>query len=183
MGVIAASAGTLAAVVAKDAKVSEFRQQWIDALRNDVSEYCSLSVGLYNENMRARAALGAGMSLTPTSSELVMKLNTLGYRIRLRLDMQKPESRVLVEALDELVEHASHTKQMFHEVNACVLTVLNRTAVILDKAWKKVRRGETRFRWAFWILIFILGGSISLAVVRWIALHLYPLSLCADLLR
>ena len=50
--VIAASAATIGVVVTKDSKISKFRQEWIDALREDVARLCSVSVALFQGNVR-----------------------------------------------------------------------------------------------------------------------------------
>jgi hypothetical protein len=45
--VIAASAAAYSVVITKDAKISEFRQQWIDGLRDDMSHLTAAALEVF----------------------------------------------------------------------------------------------------------------------------------------
>lgn len=110
-------------------------------------------------------------SLAPANTgDIVMQSNDLGYRIRLRLDSRKSESKELVAALDNLVNLASHP-QGFEQTNAGVDRVLEKTQVVLETAWGRVRRGEPRFRWVYRIALASLVCSLLFALLHAMAPH------------
>src|ERR1039457_987966 len=112
--IIGASVATISLAVGKDAKVSEFRQEWIDGLREDVARLCSVSVALYNGNVRfsMRDRLNLDIKYGATD-DLVVEANNLTYRIRLRLDSSKQRSTELRDALKSLTGLASTAAQPF----------------------------------------------------------------------
>lgn len=165
--VIGASAATIGVVVTKDSKISEFRQQWIDSLREDVAALCSVSVALYYGNVRY--SMQDRMEVRPVDTDsLTQEANRFGYRVRLRLDPIKPPASDLIEAMDRLVHLASHAQEPFDAVNQAVELVLDKTRVVLDDAWRNVRRGEPRFRWTFRFACTALLSSLLWAFVWWL---------------
>jgi hypothetical protein len=170
-GIIATSAASIAAVVTKDAKVSEFRQQWIDSLREDVAKMCSVSVALYWGNVRYKSQDHFPNVKLVDTEGLVEEANNLGYRIRLRLDPRKPESAELIAVMDELVHNATHAEHIFEATNRAVRLVLEKAHVVLDKAWVKVRQGEARFRLTLCLAVSSLAISVGLALAHWLALQ------------
>lgn len=162
---IAASAATIGVAVTKDSKISEFRQQWIDALREDVAKLCSVSVALYHGNIRYSLKDRVAVRLVDTDA-LTKEANEIGYRIRLRLDRSKPHAAELIEKMDALVHLATHAHDPFDVVNQTVEAILLKANVVIEDAWKNVRRGEPRFRWSFRISFAALI-SIGLGVLFW----------------
>lgn len=166
--IIGASVATISLAVGKDSKVSEFRQQWIDALRADVAKYCCVSLALYRDNvaysMKERMKLDIKYG---ASNHLVEEANDLKFRIRLRLDSSKLKSSDLREVMDVLTGIASTAAKSPDEVDLVIEKVLATTELILDEAWIKVRQGERRFRWTYRAGIMILAGSVALLVHHW----------------
>ena len=169
--IIGASAATIGVVVAKDTKVSEFRQQWIDGLRQDIAKLCSTSVALYHGNVRS--ALKQRVPELPgvDTDALVEEANNLGYRIRLRLDKRKRHSQELITALDALVHLATHAQEPFSVTNQRVQAVLDKTDVVLEAAWTSVKKGEPRFRWTFRVAATSLALALAAAAFQWAPTH------------
>jgi phosphate/sulfate permease len=88
--IIGASIALIGMIVAKESKISELRQQWIDGLRSDVAKLVSL-------------ALHVGMSIS--IPDLRYANERIGL-IRLRLNMKEQASKDLVEAMDKLEKNA-----------------------------------------------------------------------------
>ena len=124
--IIGANAATIGVVVAKDTKVSEFRQQWIDALREDIAKLCSTSVALYNGNVRSSLADRVPELPRIDSNALVELAKNLGYQIRLRLDKRKRRWQQLISALDSLVLLATHAQEAFDATNLGMKAVLEK---------------------------------------------------------
>ena len=166
--IIGASIATISLAVGKDSKVSEFRQQWIDALRADVAAYCSVSLALHRANvaysMKERMELDIPHG---ASDHLVDEANDLKFRIRLRLDSKNPKTSALREVMDALTGVASTASKPSWDVDVIIENVLSVTESILDEAWTKVRQGEKRFTWTYRVTIVILTVSIFLLVQHW----------------
>src|SRR5947209_13893083 len=106
--IIGASIATISLAVGKDSKVSEFRQQWIDALRADIARYCSVSLALYKANVAYSLKERLELDIKHGASDhLVDEANDLNFRIRLRLDSSKTKSSDLREVMDVLTGIAS----------------------------------------------------------------------------
>jgi len=166
--IIGASIATIGLAVGKDSKVSEFRQQWIDALRADIAKYCSVSLALYKANVAYSLKERMELDIKHGASDhLVDEANDLKFRIRLRLDSSKSKSSDLREVMDVLTGIASTATKTAYEVDLVIEKVLSTTELILDEAWIKVRRGERRFRWTNRSAIVILVGSVALLVHHW----------------
>lgn len=168
--IIAASAATIGVVVTKDSKISEFRQQWIDALREDVARLCSVSVALFHGNVRYSLQDRVPVKLVDTDA-LTQEANQIGYRIRLRLDKRKPHATELIDTMDRLVHLVSHAPEPFDIVNRTVQQVLEKTDVVIEDAWRSVRRGEPRFQWSFRIAFTALISSLLWALIWWLSQH------------
>jgi hypothetical protein len=188
--VIAASAGTLAAVVAKDAKVSEFRQNWIDALREDVSRFSALVLALkrdLDEHTLIRAEPGKDKRISVDEARL--ELDGLAYRIILRLDLspEKAELKNSHHALNRAVNHVSqmsqHPRIQEVDVRAAIGELNDKASALLDKAWDDVKDGEPRFRRAFRIAFTLTFLSIAVGVLHWLAVHQHLSPQFADWLR
>jgi hypothetical protein len=169
--VIGASAATIGVVVAKDSKISEFRQQWIDALREDVAKLCSVSVALYQANVKFSLKDRMPGLETHDTGALVEEANNLSYRIRLRLDPKKPRSVALVDVLERLVALCSLAREPFDSVQDGVLNVLAKTQDVLEDAWTNVKGGEKRFRWTFRLAFTVLVLSLLAALAHWMSVH------------
>jgi hypothetical protein len=174
--VVAASAASLAAVVTKDAKISEFRQQWIDAVREDVSKYCSVCQAFYwcVRGYDGRPPFNQKQSQPVTLDDLLTldrEITHLEFRIKLRLDPQKPDSIDLISSMDKLTTLAAGGGNQYSELETGTEKVLLFSQIVLDKAWVRVRRGEHRFQAAIWIAFTALFMSVVAAVLHWIAQH------------
>jgi hypothetical protein len=152
---IAAMAGsalaTIGVVVAKDTKVSEFRQVWIDALRDDVAKLCSLAAASLRERKTQKNDLD---KLRVIADEFTHLLN----RVRLRLDLKKEKKKKHGEKLNEeivaLLKVCTNDSATFDQLEHALEGVNVSAAVVLDTAWKRVKRGETRFLW-------VLGSAVA----------------------
>ena len=157
---VGAAAASIGVTLAKDTKVSEFRQAWIDSLREDVAKFISIATRAFEESH----------GLVPHKPEdkledlasMMMRLNTVMYRIILRLDLKnqekKPGHGALILALSEvqnLIELKTATRAAFHTATDKIWMT---TADLLDTAWKHVKRGESNYR-------RVLKGSCAILVV------------------
>lgn len=155
--------------IAKDGKVSEFRQEWIDGLREDVSEYLANVHQLYGVSRVPNVFPGnAGV-------EALRKVNELSSRIRLRLDPEKALSARLsgdMAALREVVSSNRYDVVGLADVEKAALTVERTTSELVEQGWKRVKKGELRFRVGLWASI--LGILFSLGMISTPYYHRAP---------
>jgi len=181
--IIAASIGTLGSVIAKDTKVSEFRQQWIDALRNDVSRFSALAIAMWKQNQQPVKYVEPDNDAPLKIEDVEIELETVAYRIVLRLDLafkEKPDKKK-VERHRKVLEHLSRVRTLAPEprlmrvdLNPEINDLHRATAVLLDEAWETVKRGEKKFRYA----TAFAFGCLVLSVLVYIAVlgHTYWMS-------
>jgi len=142
-------------VVAKESKISELRQQWIDGLRSDVAKLVSLALQI----------------ATVSTAQELRDANECIMRIQLRLNMKEQESIDLNTALNSLQNHAklnNDTLLKNQTLQALANDVIHKTQVILKNEWKRVKRGEWRYIVVLIIASISLLFSIGLLLYRWL---------------
>jgi len=156
----------LGLIISKETKVSEFRQAWIDALRQDVAILLAKAVCMYveanplegtpTEEWRARMASN------------LLGVNEASFRIRLRLNPREAESRAVLKTLGEhqalFDRRVRPDKQEF---DGLVARLVDEVQLILKTEWDRVRSGEPVYRIARWLaLIAALVLVIFLVLMR-----------------
>ena len=151
----ASSLALLGLTLGKDNKVSEFRQAWIDSLRDDIAEFVA--------NVQHMFAARLGQIPKDAGANAILRVNQLSSRIRLRLDRKKPESDVLKDAMAKLRELADGYGTTVEQVMITAHEVEDATTPILEKAWKRVQSGEKKYRVCYGLSILgLLLSSIAL---------------------
>lgn len=162
--VIGASAATIGIAISKDAKLSELRQQWIDGLREDVSEFLAAQMDISDHVKYVLPSISSAVEKWDKVSPKRFRANYLATKIKLRLDFKKESSRKLMEAISALISQSKLPQE-----DGTTLTRVNGiqelTSYILEDAWHKVKRGELRFVIAQCVAFTSL--LVSLAVVGW----------------
>src|SRR2546425_12855989 len=110
--IIAAGISFLVTVLSKEQKTSEFRQAWIDALRNDLSEFIS-TIDALTSFLRIKASRSATpaevVSFLQEKYVDVQRMGVSYHRIMLRLNPD--EHTALIATLQELLAvMSSHAK-------------------------------------------------------------------------
>ncbi|NWB08986.1 hypothetical protein HX862_13825 [Pseudomonas sp. D5002] len=172
----AAIAGVVAfiiSVLTKEHRISEFRQSWIDSLRNDISELLSLfnllaaafdrEAKLYGDKNKA-----LDEHWTKHHADLV-NVQTLTNRVVLRLN--KKEHSVLIGKLAELEDSLGKGQAVAVPI---IDGIMAEVSSLLKLEWERVKNGETVFqalkRFSFW---FTCLGLI--AVILSLFYYIYTL--------
>jgi hypothetical protein len=123
----------LGLIISKEMKVSEFRQAWIDALRDDLSDLISHVSAIREEHSSGDLR----------ASELA--IYKAMARIRLRLNMDGDEEKALAARIYSLgdVLTATHTTS---EVQTESEQILSTAQILLKKEWEVVKAGEPVYR-------------------------------------
>ncbi|ULR87411.1 hypothetical protein [Comamonas sp. B21-038] len=153
----------LVVVITKEQKVSEFRQQWIDALRADVSALLAAYSVAHQMVIAWKKDNRSESELWEKHKDLVTQADTLMSQIKLRLNPNEHLHQTLEKHLDQLDEQFASDKPC-EEVNTETLDkrILETTRKILKEEWNRVRRGEATHRWALRIAtaIFAICAAI-----------------------
>lgn len=162
----AAIAGVVAfiiSVLTKEHRISEFRQSWIDSLRNDISELLSLFNLLAAAFDREAKLCGDKNKAldehwTKHHADLV-NVQTLTNRVVLRLN--KKEHSVLISKLAELEDSLGKGQVVSVPI---IDGIMAEVASLLKLEWERVKNGETVFqalkRFSFWFICLGLFAVI-----------------------
>lgn len=160
-------------VLAKENKTSEFRQAWIESLRDDVSE-------LLGEFNILEGVLDGAIDFSLDEEEISKQINNfwrlhqkdyakidlLCNRIVLRLNSK--EHSQLIKKLGELEGSVG----VGHKKSAEMSRDLVRDFALLFKTeWERVKEGETVFRCMKYgaFLVFAVGGAMLVGVLSVVA--------------
>jgi hypothetical protein len=170
-------------LISKESKTSEFRQEWIDALRNDIAEQIGQLV-----------ILGERRQISDSERHpLSLSIATTRARILLRMNMAEPESKSVREALDKVHQAAldvgaephigeaareEHEQRMLLALNRANQVAINASQVLLKKEWDRVKLGEP----VYWKtqryvkrLLIALGCAGAIKIVMGFCLWCYRL--------
>lgn len=161
-GWIAGAFSVLGLLTSKEEKVSEFRQAWIDALRADLASLVAHAHQIY-----AYVAMHK-----PLNDELFWKetredylaLNGASTRIKLRLNRDEPESKLVLctmqkmEALFAFIPTGG-PKLSIENINKITDELESNAPPLLKKEWNRVKGGELIYRIAKWSSILIFGAT------------------------
>lgn len=151
--------------ISKDQKISEFRQNWIDSLRQEFSDHIGQLMSLASlwEAYKAgqhRADLG--QKFIKDHIEIIGSIEAKHAQIILRLNPE--EHKDLLRILDEIDLLISSPKSMNSQVMSDYCVELRRAAQALLKGeWERVKAGEKSFRYfrnGSWALVIAISVGI-----------------------
>lgn len=155
-------------VLAKDQKISEFRQAWIDALRSDVAELVS--------HLTISSLVLKAEKIAKKEGIQLPEFEVAGYKefvavkacvVRIRLRLNPVEHKELLSALHEMdigeggkVEHS----------DAVLNTLVTEAQKVLKAEWGRVKKGELSIRCVRW------GGlAVFVTVFAFSIYHFWPI--------
>lgn len=166
---IAALATYVVTVLAKENKTSEFRQAWIESLRNDVSEMLgefNVLEGVYDatvdRSLDAKAGQKQADEFWKTHHKEYAKIDLLCNRIVLRLN--PVEHQGLIEKIRNLEGSVGKGQKSSAAMSKDIVVEFSR---VLKVEWNRVKDGETVFRRmkSRAIIALVLGGLSLIGAV------------------
>jgi hypothetical protein len=164
------------AVIAKEQKVSEFRQAWIDGLRNDIAEFTALIYSAVTEKYRLKKITENELHFSMFSEEAadiqlkrlkqmdgILKLSSL---IKLRLN-HRGKHEVLITNIGNVIKTLNQDNFGYEELESLDL-MLNESHQVLNNQWQKVKKGEFLYRGAIKaakILIFAILTAFLVLII------------------
>lgn len=154
-------------VLAKEQKVSEFRQQWIDSLREDLSQFISKLMTM--KDVKKNIALAKEKKQKPDFSlsdvkELHTAISEAYTRIILRLNPNDncSYSKGLTESLNKI--NKLMKEKQWNEISSGVEELRGLSQQVLKTEWTRVKEGEPTFKWSKRIAILMFTVAIGIAV-------------------
>ena len=166
VAIIAGFVSFIGLVITKEQKVSEFRQAWIDVLRNDVAELMSainhfeltyLTYKMKNKGKWSPNFIGEHVEITN-------KIQLLIHRINLRLNPKDSEG--IIEELEKLNKILTNPSEMLKD-NALENATKNfndKIHQVLKSEWERVKEGEPWFRFTKWGIVILFVGFLIFAM-------------------
>lgn len=177
---VAAIATVIAALIAagvsfvnltlnKELKTSEFRQAWIDGLREDLAAFfaCARAFARASEEHKTLGPATDNPKYLAISAEKVSEIRyqvaETRYRIQLRLNLGEAEHKELFRLMQNATEAQQKVLQGQGDMAATLKAIeaaVNYAPQILKSEWDRVKRGELAFRVVRnWIapLVFVLS--------------------------
>lgn len=161
--VIAGLFSYLSLVLSKEQKLSEFRQSWIDGLRDDLSSYIAAIHSVEYLDHTYRWQHGENLKLVDLATairEPHMKAAISFSHIILRLnpgDKSAPQQdlvRVLQEARQAFIDrNYSEACSKFPELR-------EKAQLVLKAEWERVKSGEPTYRWSKRITLLVLAAAL-----------------------
>jgi hypothetical protein len=164
--IIAGAVAFLASVLSKELKTSEFRQAWIDGLRDDLSDLISIHFLLQDvlaTEIRGRRSVERLQEVLREKQKEFERMEAAAARIRLRLNPQ--EHQVLLAAVQRLAEPSPALREGdVSESDSRGETVIRESQKVLKAEWKRVKRGEPIFVATKWASLLLVICSAALGV-------------------
>lgn len=134
--------------LSKESKISEMRREWIESLRGELADYFQAMRHIAHD--ATEASSGAENRWRENVETAIQTANTAYYKIRLRLNDEKPAHKALLNAL-EAIEAAYSPEQDPSKMGGSVVAEIERSIspsrALIDFEWKRVKRGERAYRW------------------------------------
>ena len=140
-------------IATKESKISEFRQNWINDLRNEISQYISSIHGLIEhlirDNQGQAISTNKFMEKKNDHSELYNKMLNSKISILLRINdnEREKEFKNINDAVLEHVEkiHNDFENKNFQGANEKIDQLVSKSRKLLKYEWNRARDGEKNY--------------------------------------
>jgi len=147
------------AILAKDQKTSEFRQAWIDGLRDDVSKLVAhfmvvASISKITKKLSQEKISEYVLSKENDFIEIALLIN------RIRLRMNKDEHKEFLKLISETDGIGSDPERY----EALIESIVVQSQAILKSEWRRVKRGEISFQILKWGSAVVFFASCAVGI-------------------
>ena len=162
--IVAGSVAFLASLISKENKTSEFRQAWIDLLREDIADLIALV--LLTDDVIAHKIRQGKTNEVPQyildHHDEFVKIVTCAARIELRLNPKEHQ-----KLLDLVRAVGTASKTFRGNTDATVAqadSLLIESQIVLKCEWRRVKRGEKVFFATKWLSLLVAVVAIAIGV-------------------
>jgi len=166
VALVAGAFSLLGLVVSKENKVSEFRNEWMNELRNDLADFVAHAFLIHSEIIEySSGRIDDYTKHLDRIREPLVGLNRAATKIKLRLHQEARENAPLMRSMsalqDSLREPPSVLPSYYEQIGPLGKEVEIQGAISLSREWVRVRTGERGFRLAKTIAYVALCASIA----------------------
>lgn len=156
-------------IISKENKTSEFRQQWIDSFREEISELIGrLEVILLHGRLLDFEVKKNGGDITPQLlndvlekiKDEVKEAHSLHRKILLRLNPSEHQN--IRSIMDDVATVLRKTKPEEAEINTLLNKLVETIQKELKKEWTRVKAGEPVFRITKWFVCVFLTATLMM---------------------
>jgi hypothetical protein len=159
-------------IVSKDQKVSEFRQCWIDKLREDIAKFTSHVLSFQTawmayKHLNANEKEHGAKFLIEKNSD-IKELTELSNRIRLRLNPTENEDLItLLDDIDRYITSPSNLRDGDDVIRTANHFIID-SQKLLKNEWNRVKSGEKGFRYTRNMSALLIFTVIIYALFSWL---------------
>ncbi|RGP40431.1 hypothetical protein BPTFM16_00716 [Altererythrobacter insulae] len=141
---IAAVVSLIGLILGKEQKTSEFRQEWINKLREEIASYVT-NVSAISDQVKFE--FKDRNEKLKHLSPFYVEINSAANSIKLRLNPDENDAKAVLEVMDE-IETASQDDDTFtsEEIRDLENKLISRSQKLLKSEWRRVKAGETAFK-------------------------------------
>ena len=168
-------------LIAKDQKISEIRQAWIDSVRTEVAAFIASATAIPvmgriidSKQSYDKSRPDAWSDMTHYAKETLPEF-IKGYN-RIVLLLNPSTHKKLIDYVDALKTATEMYKRSVHtEIEARSSDVLCETQRVLEDEWLTVQRGEPMYRATKRLIVALLGLLLTISAVGvWYAMNAAP---------
>ncbi|MGG7603563.1 hypothetical protein [Massilia sp. BKSP1R2A-1] len=162
--IIGAAMILISTILSKEQKTSEFRQSWVDSLRDDLSELIGgVSELVVFAHEKSKAGAIHAHEFLEENFETLERLERLHVRVLLRLNPK--EHTKLAKLIDDLVgntvEEIKSTAANEEVLAKSKKLIIEESQRVLKLEWKRVKSGELAFR----TIKYLSAVGVSVGVI------------------
>lgn len=160
---IATGVTLIGILITNQAKVSEFRQLWINALREDAATLISYTLKLHAADAEDDV------------DDSFLQIHQTTARITLRLNPDEPKTQQIIAAMNNMRD-ANHAVTEFTVMNEHVAEFTKAMQDVLRTEWRRVKWGEPLYRVIFILVAIVMLISFCVVLYQstpWLT-HLIP---------
>lgn len=149
-------------VLTKEQKTSEFRQSWIDGLRDDLASFVA-TARLFGRTLEKARLDDDWITFNHKEADLRYKAAETLCKIKLRLNPNEEEHNELLRLLNQAIAEQNNMNIQKTDITTTIKAIDNATEYarpVLKNEWERVKKGEPAFRIARNSAIFIVVLSI-----------------------
>jgi hypothetical protein len=176
---IAAAMSFVNLTLNKEQKTSEFRQAWIDGLRQDLAAFfaCARAFARATQELKVfgkGSKEGAPLAMTEQQiGDIRYQVAENRYRIQLRLNPSEAKHQELLSLMQVALD-AQNSMLAGEGDTSSILEAVEKAAAlstqVLKSEWERVKRGELAFRVARnWVAPIVFFGSLLFVVLLWVS--------------
>ena len=161
VALIAVFVSFIGLIISKEQKTSEFRQTWINTLRDDISKF----IGRVDSVSKLVLINKTSEDKKETSTAVILgsvEMREIQSKINLLINPKEDNHNKLVALLDTIIENIK--SQADNKENITNLTSLSQK--ILKEEWSRVKNGEPIFKFFKWTFGLTTIGILMYAIYK-----------------